>query len=69
MKGRHLGGRPVLLSVSEGDDLIHDFEIDDTSDVSGKFCLPLRECGNMCACSCGVVCPLVVVVRARHSAT
>ena len=43
MKGWNVGGRPDLLSENEGDDLIHDCEMADISDVSMELSLSLRE--------------------------
>ena len=36
-------GRPYLQSLNEGDDLIHDHEMADISDVSMEICVSLRE--------------------------
>ena len=36
-------GRPDLQSLNEGDDLIHDHEMADISDVSMEICVSLRE--------------------------
>ena len=42
-----VGGRLALPSENDGDDLTHDIGIDDTFDLSGEFCFPLRVDENV----------------------
>ena len=43
LRPRSTAPRPDLLSENEGDDLIHDCEVADISEVSMESCLSVRE--------------------------